>query len=69
MPFGNPENPLGTRWLSWQSGGAESHLGFHGTTDPSSVGGAVSSGCIRLRNEDIAKLYSMVAVGTPVYIY
>ena len=42
---------------------------MHGTNDPNSVGNAVSHGCIRLLNEDMAKLYPMVAVGTPVYIY
>ena len=40
-----------------------------GTNQPASVGRAVSHGCVRLRNEDIAKLYAMVPVGTPVYIY
>ena len=43
--------------------------GMHGTNDPASVGRAVSHGCIRLRNEDIAVLYQQVAIGTPVYIY
>jgi hypothetical protein len=43
--------------------------GIHGTNNPSSVGQAVSHGCVRMRNEDIAVLYHAVAVGTPVYIY
>lgn len=60
VPFGDPENPLGTRWLSWRENGVESHLGFHGTTDPSSVGGAVSSGCVRLRNEDVEVLFEIL---------
>jgi hypothetical protein len=42
---------------------------MHGTNEPQTVGRAVSHGCVRLRNEDIAKLYAMVEVGTPVYIY
>lgn len=42
---------------------------LHGTNVPSSIGQAVSHGCVRLRNEDIARLYEIVAVGTPVYIY
>lgn len=42
---------------------------LHGTNVPSSIGQAVSHGCVRLRNEDIAHLYQTVAVGTPVYIY
>lgn len=42
---------------------------LHGTDQPASIGRAVSHGCVRLRNEDIAQLFDMVAVGTPVYIY
>lgn len=42
---------------------------LHGTNQPASIGRAVSHGCIRLRNEDIARLYTMVGVGTPVFIY
>lgn len=42
---------------------------LHGTNVPSSIGQAVSHGCVRLRNEDIAHLYDIVSVGTPVYIY
>ena len=42
---------------------------LHGTNNPGSIGQAVSHGCVRLRNEDIAALYDRVAVGTPVYIY
>lgn len=42
---------------------------LHGTNNPSSVGQAVSHGCVRLRNPDIALLYERVSVGTPVYIY
>ena len=42
---------------------------LHGTDKPESIGQAVSHGCVRLRNEDIAYLYSIVPVGTPVFIY
>ena len=42
---------------------------LHGTNVPSSIGQAVSHGCVRLRNEDIATLYHLVTVGTPVYLY
>ena len=55
---------LGTHRLNMGNGYA-----LHGTSQPASVGRAVSHGCVRLRNEDIAKLYAMVPVGTPVYIY
>jgi hypothetical protein len=58
------EGVLGTRRLNLGNGYA-----LHGTNQPDSVGRAVSHGCIRLRNADIEKLYDMVTVGTPVYIY
>ncbi len=43
--------------------------GLHGTNEPSSIGRAVSHGCIRMRNEDIRWLYERVRLGTPVFIY
>ncbi|HKY99396.1 MAG TPA: L,D-transpeptidase [Gemmatimonadaceae bacterium] len=55
---------LGTRRLVLGDGYA-----LHGTNAPESIGRSVSHGCVRLRNEDIEKLYEMVPVGTPVYIY
>lgn len=58
------EGVLGSHRLNLGDGYA-----IHGTNQPRTVGRAVSHGCVRLRNEDIAKLYAMVPVGTPVYIY
>lgn len=55
---------MGTRRLYLGDG-----YGIHGTDHPESIGRAASHGCVRLRNEDIEKLYDMVPVGTPVYIY
>ena len=55
---------LGTHRLNLGDGYA-----LHGTDDPRSVGHAASHGCVRLRNEDIAYLYSIVPVGTSVFIY
>jgi L,D-transpeptidase catalytic domain len=55
---------LGTRRLDLGDG-----YGIHGTDEPESIGHSVSHGCVRMRNEDVEKLYPMVAVGTPVYIY
>jgi len=67
-PFGTNqrkyEGVLGTHRLYLGDGYA-----LHGTNQPSSIGQAVSHGCIRLRNEDIERLYDMVPLGTPVYIY
>jgi lipoprotein-anchoring transpeptidase ErfK/SrfK len=61
---GGPGNPLGARAM---------YLGFsqyriHGTNDPSTIGKFVSSGCIRLTNEDVADLFSRVDVGTRVVV-
>jgi lipoprotein-anchoring transpeptidase ErfK/SrfK len=42
---------------------------IHGTNDARSIGGAVSSGCIRMMNSDVIDLYERVAVGSPVYVY
>jgi hypothetical protein len=44
-------------------------LGIHGTSDPKSIGTAVTHGCIRLANDVITALYALVPVGTPVYLY
>jgi len=55
---------LGTRRLVLGDGYA-----IHGTNNPSSIGQSVSHGCVRMRNEEIERLYEMVPVGTPVYIY
>jgi len=55
---------LGTRRLDLGDG-----YGIHGTDAPESIGRSVSHGCVRLLNQDIERLYPMVAVGTPVYIY
>ena len=55
---------MGTRRLYLGDG-----YGIHGTDHPESIGRAASHGCVRLRNEDIEKLYDMVPIGTPVYIY
>jgi hypothetical protein len=42
---------------------------IHGTNDDSSIGGAVSHGCVRMYNDDVAKLYGMVSTGTRVYLF
>lgn len=57
-----PENPVGTRWLGLGFSG----YGIHGTNSPESIGKAVSSGCIRMHNEDVEELARLVGVGTPV---
>jgi len=62
---GGPGNPLGARALYI----AGTLYRIHGTNDASSIGGAVSSGCIRLMNSDVVDLYNLVRVGARVYVY
>ncbi len=61
---GGPDNPLGARALYLGS----SLYRIHGSNEPWTIGTAVSSGCIRMRNEDVTDLYSRVKVGTKVVV-
>jgi hypothetical protein len=67
-PFGTNQRKyqgvLGTHRLNLGDGYA-----LHGTNRPETIGRSVSHGCVRLRNEDIAKLYEIVPLGTVVFIY
>jgi lipoprotein-anchoring transpeptidase ErfK/SrfK len=60
VPFGDPENPLGTRWLAWFEQGKNTSLGFHGTNDAAGIGRRVSDGCVRMRNEDVELLFEIL---------
>lgn len=59
------DNPVGTRWLGLSQKG----YGIHGTNAPKSVGHAASHGCIRLRNRDIERLFTMLRIGDVVEIH
>ncbi len=61
---GGPENPLGARALYIGS----TMYRIHGTNQPWTIGRAVSSGCIRMRNEDVVDLYERAGVGTTVIV-
>jgi lipoprotein-anchoring transpeptidase ErfK/SrfK len=61
---GGPENPLGARAM--YLGGSLYRI--HGSNEPDTIGQAVSSGCIRMLNEDVVDLYERVKVGTPVVV-
>ncbi len=67
MP-GGPENPLGARALYLNANGQDTLYRIHGTNDPSSIGKAMSSGCIRMLNEDVADLFERVPVGAKVVV-
>jgi lipoprotein-anchoring transpeptidase ErfK/SrfK len=63
IPGDDPENPIKARWLGIFNG-----AGIHGTDNISSLGSAVSHGCIRMAIPDVIEVYNEVPVGAPVYI-
>jgi len=65
---GGPNNPLGARALYLYRGGNDTMFRIHGTNQPNSIGGAVSSGCIRMLNHDVIDLYQRTPVGTRVVV-
>ena len=60
-----PANPLGTRWIGLSQKG----YGIHGTDAPQSIGHARSQGCIRLRNDDVERLFARVRPGDVVELH
>ena len=64
IPGGSPGNPMGARALTLDL----DEYAIHGTNEPWSIGEQMSSGCIRMLNEDIVDLYDQVSVGTRVVV-
>jgi lipoprotein-anchoring transpeptidase ErfK/SrfK len=64
IPGGSPHNPMGVAAMTLAGG----EYAIHGTNRPSSIGGFVSYGCIRMYNEDITDLYGRVDYHTPVVV-
>ncbi len=64
VPAGSPRNPMGAAALVL----SRHYYAIHGTNTPSSIGGFVSYGCIRMHNRDILDLYGRVGVGTRVVV-
>jgi lipoprotein-anchoring transpeptidase ErfK/SrfK len=64
IPGGSPKNPMGAAAMTLNV----DQYAIHGTNDPGSIGGFVSFGCIRMRNQDILDLYKRVHVGTRVVV-
>ena len=58
-------NPIGTRWIGLSAKG----YGIHGTDAPASIGFAKSHGCIRLRNQDVERLFEQVRTGDVVELH
>ena len=65
---GGPSNPLGARALYLYRSGKDTLYRIHGTNRPSSIGRAVSNGCIRMLNAHVKDLYNRVAIGAPVVV-
>lgn len=69
IPFGDPQNILGTRWMTIRALEGTPDVrgyGIHGTWDEASIGKAESAGCLRMRNRDVEELYMFIPVGTRV---
>lgn len=65
---GGATNPLGARALYLHKNGKDTLFRIHGTNEPDTIGHAVSSGCIRMLNQDVIDLYSRVPVGANVVV-
>jgi lipoprotein-anchoring transpeptidase ErfK/SrfK len=65
---GGAHNPMGARALYLYAGGKDTLYRIHGTNQPGWIGHAISSGCIRLTNEDVIDLYSRVKMGALVVV-
>ncbi len=68
IPFGDPENVLGTRWMGFEPKEGAHGFGIHGTAHPESIGKDESMGCVRMRNADVEELFEYVPRGTRVTI-
>jgi len=64
VPPESPQNVLGTRWLGFDLQG----YGIHGTVEPETIGQQVTAGCVRMVNEQVEELYTIVPIGTKVKI-
>ncbi|MBL7130199.1 MAG: L,D-transpeptidase family protein [Candidatus Omnitrophica bacterium] len=64
IPTSSPENILGSRWLGFDL----PKYGIHGTTSPEDIGEQITGGCVRMRNEEVEELFSLVPPGTKVTI-
>lgn len=64
VPPESPANVLGSRWLGFDIPG----YGIHGTVEPDRIGEQVTAGCVRMRNNDVEELYSIIPVGTQVTV-
>ena len=64
IPYGDPRNILGTRWMGFD----KASYGIHGSSDPSTIGRHVTAGCVRMNNSDAEELFDLVPMGAEVTI-
>lgn len=64
VPPESPANVLGTRWMGFDIAG----YGIHGTTEPDKIGQQVTAGCVRMRNEEVEELYTLIPLNTEVIV-
>ncbi len=64
VPYGSPQNVLGTRWIGLSKKG----YGIHGTPEPEKLGRQITAGCVRMRNDEVEELFGFVLPGTEVTI-
>ena len=65
---GGPGNPLGARAMYLWQGNKDTLFRIHGTVEPWTIGKSVSSGCIRMINQDVMDLYQSVEIGAKVIV-
>jgi lipoprotein-anchoring transpeptidase ErfK/SrfK len=63
-----PQNPMGARAMYLYEGNKDTLYRIHGTNQPEYIGHAISSGCIRMTNEDVIDLFKRVKIGTTVIV-
>jgi len=68
IPFGDPRNPLGSRWIGWMRGEEATSYGFHGTREPESIGTPSSDGCVRFHDAAVERLFEILPVGARILV-
>jgi L,D-transpeptidase catalytic domain len=68
IPYGDPRNILGSRWMAFRDTPDHQGFGIHGTTEPASIGKEASSGCVRMLRDDVERLFEWTPRGTTVVI-
>ncbi len=69
IPGGDPDNPLGSRWIGFDAEGTDGRIfGLHGTNRPEAIGRYITAGCVRFPEEDIQWLYDQTPLGTKILV-